>query len=48
MFTTFLQFLGILVAINETIDEIFGRFGVNSTNLLRRAEDALNRAQNAK
>ena len=43
-----LQFLRILVAINATIDGIFSQFGVNATDLTRRAENALNRAQDAK
>ena len=36
------------MAINQTIDEIFSRFGVDATDLTRRAENALIRAQNAK
>ena len=36
------------MAINATIDEIFSQFGVNATDLTRRAESALNRAQAAK
>ena len=36
------------MAINATIDEIFSQFGVNATDLTRRAENALNRAQAAK
>ena len=43
-----LQFLEILVAINSTVDMIFSRFGVNSTDLARRAESVLERAENAK
>ena len=39
------QFLDILVAINNTVDMIFSRFGVNSTDLTRRAESALERAK---
>ena len=36
------------MAINSTVDMIFSRFGVNSTDLQRRAETALERAENVK
>ena len=36
------------MSINQTIDSIFSEFGVNATNLLRRAQNALERAETVK